>query len=82
MFIKNIFNFFFLDIPLKLLENDEDKVEKLKEMQLPIYVICRRGILSVKGTHLLLQKGLKQVFNIDGGLQEWTKSIDNNFPFY
>lgn len=61
----------------------------------PVYVLCRRGVDSVKATQLLLRineslLGLekwaideqRQVFNIDGGLNAWHSQVDTAFPKY
>jgi adenylyltransferase/sulfurtransferase len=48
----------------------------------PVYVLCRRGIDSVRATELLLQAGVSDVFNIAGGLEAWKSNVDNNFPSY
>ena len=57
-------------------------LENLRKIKDPIYFICRRGIASVSATNLLLENGFRDVWNIDGGLTEWKKKIDENFPFY
>lgn len=64
----------------------------------PICVICRRGVDSVTATHRLLQyvdgqatdsqdgaagaKSNWQIYNVDGGLNEWHKLVDPGFPIY
>ncbi len=64
----------------------------------PICVICRRGVDSVTATHRLLQfvdgqangsrdpvagaKANRQIYNVEGGLNEWHRSVDPAFPIY
>jgi adenylyltransferase/sulfurtransferase len=64
----------------------------------PICVICRRGVDSVTATHRLMQyvdgqtsgpqdavggaKGNRQIYNVDGGLNEWRRLVDPAFPIY
>lgn len=48
----------------------------------PVYVICRRGFMSVKGTSLLLENGFQNVRNVDGGVTQWQKRVDPEFPLY
>jgi adenylyltransferase/sulfurtransferase len=48
----------------------------------PIFILCRRGIDSIKATELLLKNGYKNVININGGLQSWKEQVDPNFPSY
>ncbi|KAK1945054.1 Adenylyltransferase and sulfurtransferase MOCS3 [Phytophthora citrophthora] len=46
-----------------------------------IFVICRRGIDSVKVTKWLLDHGIPNVYNINGGYTEYAKK-DPVFPMY
>jgi len=57
-------------------------MKNVAENQLPIYVVCRRGIASVSGTEKFLNFGIKNVKNIDGGITAWNKKVDPNFPLY
>ena len=50
--------------------------------ELPIYVICRRGIDSVTTTKFLLDHGFTCVYNIEGGLADWRRDCDPSFPSY
>jgi len=52
-----------------------------KESEKPIYVMCRRGILSLEATHLLRGEGINAI-NVDGGLQAWHHTVDPRFPLY
>ncbi|KAE9116797.1 hypothetical protein PF010_g8827 [Phytophthora fragariae] len=48
------------------------------------FVICRRGVDSVKVTRWLLRSGVQNVFNINGGYTEYAKEggVDPTFPMY
>ena len=48
----------------------------------PVYVLCRRGIDSVTAAQLLLDGGLCNVHNIEGGLTAWHAAVDEHFPIY
>uniref|UniRef100_M4B4A7 Rhodanese domain-containing protein n=1 Tax=Hyaloperonospora arabidopsidis (strain Emoy2) TaxID=559515 RepID=M4B4A7_HYAAE len=50
----------------------------------PMFVICRRGVDSVKVTRWLVDHGIKNVFNINGGYTEYAKEggVDPTFPMY
>uniref|UniRef100_A0A6A7G6H5 Adenylyltransferase and sulfurtransferase MOCS3 homolog n=2 Tax=Hirondellea gigas TaxID=1518452 RepID=A0A6A7G6H5_9CRUS len=48
----------------------------------PVYLICRRGIDSLSAARLLLSKDAKNVINIRGGLLQWHRTIDSEFPLY
>ena len=68
----------------------DEEMRRLSEVQvelLPVFVLCRRGISSLLASEHLVsafsKMGIKrQVINIDGGLQAWSKDIDVNFPVY
>jgi predicted sulfurtransferase len=38
--------------------------------------------LSVSATKLLINNGFKNVKNIKGGLTQYSKEVDNEFPMY
>ena len=62
-------------------------MEQLKEMEKQegtreLFVICRRGIASVKATKLLLEFGLSNVKNVTGGLDAWHAEVDPTLPMY
>lgn len=40
----------------------------------PIYVICQGGYRSSAGTSILEQKGFREIYNIIGGTEAWTKA--------
>lgn len=82
------------NIPLKQLG---ERIEEVKAMileqagsqsppasldDIPVYVICRRGFMSVAGTKKLLEHGISPVKNVDGGVTTWAKLIDPKFPTY
>ncbi|CEG37919.1 adenylyltransferase and sulfurtransferase mocs3-like [Plasmopara halstedii] len=48
------------------------------------FVICRRGVDSVKVTQWLVNHGILNVFNIEGGYTEYAKEggVDPEFPMY
>lgn len=51
----------------------------------PVYVICRRGNDSQLAVPLLqkvLGESVPFVNDIIGGLYNWSKTVDNDFPIY
>lgn len=45
--------------------------------------MCRRGNASKEATlHLLDDLNIKNVYNVEGGLEEIVKQIDNTLPLY
>lgn len=47
-----------------------------------VYVLCRRGIDSVAATQLLVDHGVRDVYNVEGGLTAWHATVDQRFPIY
>jgi len=48
-----------------------------------IYVVCRRGNDSQRATLALLRHGVvADIYNIEGGLQSWSRTVDPSFPTY
>eukprot|EP01083_Nonionella_stella_P098963 278356_1 len=63
-----------VNIPLSRIDKDTsgvlaelDRRRGESQNSAPVYVMCRRGISSVKATELLLKNGVKNVFNVKGG---------------
>ena len=65
-------------VPLMKLPSVIDKLPKDK----PIYVLCRSGNRSLQATMWLLQKGFKNVKNVEGGILAWSQEIDPSVPQY
>lgn len=56
--------------------------EATRSGDLPIYVLCRRGVDSNTAAALLHGRGLPNVFNVTGGLEAWRRDVDQAFPMY
>lgn len=60
-----------------------DKVKNLSEgRSLPVYCMCRRGVDSRAAVALLNKKGFPGAKDVEGGLTEWAKAVDQTFPMY
>lgn len=64
------------------LEEIIDAANSLTGTQKTVYVVCRRGNDSQLATQMLLDKGMKNVFDIRGGLTSWHYEVDPEFPLY
>ena len=60
-------------IPLKFNELDPEK---------EIVVYCHSGSRSMRVVHFLLNKGFKNVRNLDGGIDAWSEIVDPSVPRY
>ncbi|KAI9339897.1 hypothetical protein BDR26DRAFT_820623 [Obelidium mucronatum] len=47
---------------------------------LPVYVLCRLGNDSQLAVKLLQAAGISRVWDIEGGLYDWSDSVDSTFP--
>ncbi|WP_456402463.1 rhodanese-like domain-containing protein [Persephonella sp.] len=65
-------------IPLMKLPTVIDTLPKDK----PIYIICRSGNRSLQATLWLMEKGFKNVKNVEGGILSWSEFIDPTVPQY
>jgi rhodanese-related sulfurtransferase len=47
-----------------------------------IIVMCHHGIRSANLCMFLVRNGFEKVFNLDGGIDLWSKEVDANIPRY
>jgi len=47
-----------------------------------IVVMCHHGIRSANLCMFLIRNGFDRVFNLDGGIDLWSKEVDPNIPRY
>ena len=59
-------------IPLQVLEGMSEELEKDKNYLL----VCRSGNRSQQAAEILAAKGFKNVYNMTGGMNEWTYEIE------
>ena len=57
-------------IPVELIESKLDEIPKDEK----ILVYCRSGRRSAQASQILVDNGFKQVYNMKGGIIEWTNS--------
>jgi rhodanese-related sulfurtransferase len=58
------------------IENDFDKSQ-------PVYVLCHHGVRSRSAANWLVSLGwVGAVYNISGGIDAWTRRVDESVPMY
>ncbi len=60
-------------IPLRHNELPDDK---------PIVIYCHHGVRSMNVAMFLARAGFEQLYNVTGGIDEWSKQIDPTIPKY
>ena len=45
-------------------------------------VMCHHGVRSANVCMFLAQKGFEKVFNLEGGIDLWSATVDENVPRY
>jgi len=48
----------------------------------PVVCICHHGMRSLRVAMFLESRGHGQVLNLDGGIDDWARSVDPAFPTY
>lgn len=61
------------DVPTQLSQLDPDT---------PIVVYCHAGVRSLYVSHFLSDKGYRDVYNLRGGITQWTLQVDPTMPMY
>ena len=56
--------------------------ESAKSKDSTIYVMCHHGNRSGQVTAWLAQQGWKHVYNVQGGIDEYARKIDQSVGFY
>jgi len=65
-------------LPLSRFNEWIDKLDPEAE----IVVMCHHGIRSANLCMFLIRNGFDRVFNLDGGIDLWSKEVDPNIPRY
>ena len=65
-------------IPLREIGGRVDELQKNR----PIIVHCHSGQRSAAAVRLLQERGLKNVYNLNGGIDAWSEEIDPSVPRY
>ena len=67
-------------IPVGQLEGRLSELEPFKNKE--ILAHCQKGGRSARAVELLLRSGFKKVWNVVGGITEWSNKIDPSVPKY
>ena len=77
------FSFSVLHLPLSKAAKWSLNIRELLPKDQPIVVVCHAGVRSLNfGTWLLEQGITKSVWNLVGGIEAWSKDVDQTIPRY
>jgi phage shock protein E len=62
-----------IHIPHDEMEERAHELESVKDRN--ILLVCRSGRRSVIAAHVLADKGFRRLFNLEGGMLEWTGPV-------
>ena len=77
------FAFSVLHLPLSKAATWSGKIEELLPNDAPIVVVCHAGVRSLNFGVWLLEQGIRTtVWNLAGGIDAWSKDVDQSVPRY
>ena len=77
------FTFSVLHLPLSKASNWTKKIDELIPKDKSIVVICHAGVRSLNFGIWLLEQGItNSVWNLEGGIDAWSKEVDQSVPRY
>ena len=77
------FAFSVLHLPLSKAANWSVNLEELLPKDQPILIVCHAGVRSLNFGIWLMQQGItKSVWNLVGGIDAWSKDVDQSVPRY
>lgn len=68
----------FVHIPLKDIPSRINELDPTHS----IAVMCHHGARSARAVDFLLQQGFIAVYNVNGGIEAWSREIDPSVPLY
>jgi monothiol glutaredoxin len=48
----------------------------------PLYFHCHSGVRSAQAAEFFINQGFKQVYNVEGGIDAWSRDVDPEVPRY
>ena len=77
------FSFSVLHLPLSKAPNWSGNIGELLPKDQPIVVVCHAGVRSLNFGIWLLEQGIAtSVWNLVGGIDAWSKDVDESVPRY
>ena len=72
-----------LHLPLSRSSDWAPRITELLDRDRPVAVICHSGVRSRQfGCWLLQEHGYGEVWNVEGGIDAWSREVDGSVPRY
>jgi len=67
-----------------ILVNTQEKANEILRLppETPVVFHCHHGMRSLQAALWFRQQGLKNVFNLSGGIEAWSRDVDPKVPRY
>jgi rhodanese-related sulfurtransferase len=69
-------------LPLGSFQDWAPKLSSLLDPSKKTYVLCHHGMRSMQASQFFVENGFSQVWNISGGIDAYSRGVDNNLPRY
>ena len=70
-----------INIPLSELQNNPETWAHRLPRDVPVVLQCKSGARSAQAAQVLLRAGFTNVFNLDGGITDWTNTFGSRYLF-
>ena len=72
-----------IHLPLSRSGDWVGRIDDLLDRQRPVAVLCHAGVRSWQfGCWLIQEQGYEQVWNVEGGIEAWSRQVDPSVPRY
>lgn len=68
----------YLHIPMNMIPLRQNELPDNK----PIVIYCHHGMRSMQVALYLQDTGFENLYNLKGGIDAWSREVDNNIPTY
>jgi monothiol glutaredoxin len=66
----------------RLMDSELEKEILAMDRAAPLVFMCHHGMRSLQAAERFVQKGFRTVYNLNGGIDGWSASVDPSVPRY
>ena len=67
-----------INIPMSTIPNELAQIQDADEC----VIICHHGVRSMNVIQFLMQQDIDHLINLDGGVDAWAQTVDQDMPLY